>query len=95
VTISEVSFRASVWPSISNLAARATSAKVLFEADAWTRRLPACAFFADGIAGVSTISQQLAKNLPLTPSKILWRKAQEAASTLMLELPWDNRRAWQ
>ena len=44
------------------------------------------------VAGGSTISQQLAKNLFLTPSKTPWRKAQEAAITLMLELLWDKRR---
>jgi len=44
------------------------------------------------VAGGSTITQQLAKNLFLTPSKTPWRKAQEAAITLMLELLWDKRR---
>jgi monofunctional biosynthetic peptidoglycan transglycosylase len=44
------------------------------------------------VAGGSTISQQLAKNLFLSPSKTLWRKAQEAIITLMLETLWDKRR---
>lgn len=44
------------------------------------------------VAGGSTISQQLAKNLFLTPSKTPWRKAQEAVITLMLEVLWDKRR---
>ena len=44
------------------------------------------------VAGGSTISQQLAKNLFLSPSKTPWRKAQEAAITLMLEAVWDKRR---
>jgi monofunctional biosynthetic peptidoglycan transglycosylase len=44
------------------------------------------------VAGGSTISQQLAKNLFLSPSKTPWRKAQEAAITLMLETCWDKRR---
>jgi monofunctional biosynthetic peptidoglycan transglycosylase len=44
------------------------------------------------VAGGSTISQQLAKNLFLTPSKTAWRKAQEAVITVMLELLWDKRR---
>ncbi|MFA6311520.1 MAG: monofunctional biosynthetic peptidoglycan transglycosylase [Sterolibacterium sp.] len=44
------------------------------------------------VAGGSTISQQLAKNLFLSPSKTPWRKAQEAVITLMLELLWDKRR---
>ncbi len=44
------------------------------------------------VAGGSTISQQLAKNLFLSPSKTPWRKAQEAVITLMLETFWDKRR---
>jgi monofunctional biosynthetic peptidoglycan transglycosylase len=44
------------------------------------------------VAGGSTISQQLAKNLFLSPSKTPWRKAQEAVITLMLEGCWDKRR---
>ncbi len=44
------------------------------------------------VAGGSTISQQLAKNLFLTPSKTPWRKAQEAVVTLMLEVCWDKER---
>ncbi len=44
------------------------------------------------VAGGSTITQQLAKNLFLSPSKTPWRKAQEAAITLMLDTLWDKRR---
>jgi monofunctional biosynthetic peptidoglycan transglycosylase len=44
------------------------------------------------VAGGSTISQQLAKNLFLSPSKTPWRKGQEAIITLMLETVWDKRR---
>jgi len=44
------------------------------------------------VAGGSTISQQLAKNLFLSPAKTPWRKAQEAAITLMLEALWDKQR---
>jgi monofunctional glycosyltransferase len=44
------------------------------------------------VAGGSTISQQLAKNLFLSPSKTPWRKLQEAAITLMLETVLDKRR---
>jgi monofunctional biosynthetic peptidoglycan transglycosylase len=44
------------------------------------------------VAGGSTISQQLAKNLFLTPAKTSWRKAQEAVITVMLEALWDKRR---
>ena len=44
------------------------------------------------VAGGSTISQQLAKNLFLSPSKTPWRKAQEAIITVWIELLWDKRR---
>jgi monofunctional biosynthetic peptidoglycan transglycosylase len=44
------------------------------------------------VAGGSTISQQLAKNLFLSASKTPWRKAQEAAITVMIETLWDKRR---
>lgn len=44
------------------------------------------------VAGGSTISQQLAKNLFLSPSKTPLRKAQEAIITLMLEALWDKQR---
>ena len=43
-------------------------------------------------AGGSTISQQLAKNLFLTPTKSYFRKAEEAIITLMLENLWSKRR---
>lgn len=44
------------------------------------------------VAGGSTISQQLAKNLFLSPSKTPLRKVQEAVITLMLETLWDKQR---
>ncbi len=44
------------------------------------------------VAGGSTISQQLAKNLFLSGEKTPWRKAQEAVITLMLEAVLDKRR---
>lgn len=44
------------------------------------------------VAGGSTISQQLAKNLLLSPSKSILRKGEEAIITLWLELLWDKRR---
>ena len=44
------------------------------------------------VAGGSTISQQLAKNLFLTPTKSYFRKAEEAIITLMLENLWSKRR---
>lgn len=44
------------------------------------------------VAGGSTISQQLAKNLFLTPNKSYFRKAEEAIITLMLETLWSKQR---
>ena len=44
------------------------------------------------VAGGSTITQQLAKNLLLTGERAWWRKAQEAAITVMIELIMDKRR---
>ena len=47
------------------------------------------------VAGGSTISQQLAKNLFLTPNKSYFRKAEEAIITLMLETLWSKRRIFE
>lgn len=47
------------------------------------------------VAGGSTISQQLAKNLFLSPDKTPWRKAEEAAITLMLEAVWSKQRIFE
>lgn len=44
------------------------------------------------VAGGSTISQQLAKNLFLSTQRTPWRKAQEAVITLMLEKMLSKRR---
>jgi monofunctional glycosyltransferase len=44
------------------------------------------------VAGGSTISQQLAKNLFLSPSRTPWRKGQEALITVMIENTMDKRR---
>lgn len=44
------------------------------------------------VAGGSTITQQLAKNLLLSGNKSVFRKAEEAVITLWLELLWDKRR---
>lgn len=46
-------------------------------------------------AGGSTISQQLAKNLFLTPSKTWWRKGNEVVITLMLENLWSKQRIFE
>ncbi|ENO89417.1 monofunctional biosynthetic peptidoglycan transglycosylase [Thauera linaloolentis] len=43
-------------------------------------------------AGGSTITQQLAKNLFLSPSRSWLRKGQEAVLTVMIEATWDKRR---
>ena len=47
------------------------------------------------VAGGSTISQQLAKNLFLSPNKSYFRKAEEAIITLKLENLWDKRRIFE
>ncbi len=47
------------------------------------------------VAGGSTISQQLAKNLLLTPDKTLLRKAQEGVVTVMIETTWSKRRIFE
>jgi monofunctional glycosyltransferase len=44
------------------------------------------------VAGGSTISQQLAKNLFLSSNRTPWRKGQEVIITLMLEKMMDKRR---
>jgi monofunctional biosynthetic peptidoglycan transglycosylase len=44
------------------------------------------------VAGGSTISQQLAKNLFLSADKSFMRKGQEAVITLMIESTWGKRR---
>jgi monofunctional biosynthetic peptidoglycan transglycosylase len=44
------------------------------------------------VAGGSTITQQLAKNLFLSPSRSYWRKAEEAVITVMLEALMPKRR---
>ena len=47
------------------------------------------------VAGGSTISQQLAKNLFLSGKKTPWRKLEEAAITVMLEAVMDKRRIFE
>ena len=47
------------------------------------------------VAGGSTISQQLAKNLFLSPAKTPWRKAEEAVVTLMIETVWSKQRIFE
>ena len=47
------------------------------------------------VAGGSTITQQLAKNLFLSGERAFWRKAQEAAITVMLEILMDKRRIFE
>jgi monofunctional biosynthetic peptidoglycan transglycosylase len=44
------------------------------------------------IRGASTISQQVAKNLFLSPSRSLWRKGFEVWFTLLIELFWSKER---
>jgi len=47
------------------------------------------------VAGGSTISQQLAKNLFLSSRKAFWRKAEEAVITVMLEQMMSKRRIFE
>jgi monofunctional biosynthetic peptidoglycan transglycosylase len=47
------------------------------------------------VAGGSTITQQLAKNLFLSPSRSYWRKAEEAVITVMLEYMLDKERIFE
>lgn len=47
------------------------------------------------VAGGSTISQQLAKNLFLSSQRTPWRKGQEVIITLMLEKMMDKRRIFE
>ena len=47
------------------------------------------------VAGGSTISQQLAKNLFLSTRRTPWRKLEEAAITLMLESVMDKQRIFE
>jgi monofunctional biosynthetic peptidoglycan transglycosylase len=47
------------------------------------------------VAGGSTISQQLAKNLFLSTKRTPWRKLEEAVITVMLEAVMDKRRIFE
>ena len=47
------------------------------------------------VAGGSTISQQLAKNLFLSTKRTPWRKAEEAMITVMLEVTMSKRRIFE
>ncbi|MDD5242350.1 MAG: monofunctional biosynthetic peptidoglycan transglycosylase [Sulfuricella sp.] len=47
------------------------------------------------VAGGSTISQQLAKNLLLSSKRAFWRKAEEAVITVMLERMMSKRRIFE
>lgn len=47
------------------------------------------------VAGGSTISQQLAKNLFLSTKRTPWRKIEEAIITVMLEAVMDKRRIFE
>ena len=47
------------------------------------------------VAGGSTISQQLAKNLFLSTKRTPWRKAEEAVITVMLEIVMDKERIFE
>jgi monofunctional biosynthetic peptidoglycan transglycosylase len=47
------------------------------------------------VAGGSTITQQLAKNLFLSPAKSYWRKGEEALITVLLEVLLPKRRIFE
>jgi monofunctional biosynthetic peptidoglycan transglycosylase len=47
------------------------------------------------VAGGSTITQQLAKNLFLSPARSYWRKVEEAIITVMLEALLDKERIFE
>lgn len=47
------------------------------------------------VAGGSTITQQLAKNLFLSPNRSMLRKGEEALITLMIEALWDKQRIFE
>jgi monofunctional biosynthetic peptidoglycan transglycosylase len=47
------------------------------------------------VSGGSTITQQLAKNLFLSPSKSYWRKAEEAVISVLLEALLSKRRIFE
>lgn len=50
-------------------------------------------YFAGGpLRGASTITQQVAKNLFLTPARSFWRKGLEIWFTMLLEVTWDKQR---
>ena len=59
--------------------------------DAWEKNLKKKRI----VAGGSTISQQLAKNLFLSGKRTPWRKAEEAAITIMLEQMMEKRRIYE
>ncbi|MEL0028647.1 MAG: monofunctional biosynthetic peptidoglycan transglycosylase [Perlucidibaca sp.] len=59
--------------------------------DAWAKNLKKKRI----VAGGSTISQQLAKNLFLSGKRTPWRKAEEAAITVMLEQMMEKRRIYE
>ncbi len=46
----------------------------------------------DKLRGASTISQQVAKNLFLSPARSFWRKGAEVWFTLLIELLWNKQR---
>ena len=47
------------------------------------------------VAGGSTITQQLAKNLFLSPERSLLRKGEEAVIAVMIETAWSKRRIFE
>ncbi len=63
-----------------------------FDWDGMRRALEKDIHRGKAVAGGSTITQQLAKNMFLSGQRSLWRKAQEAVITVMIEATWSKRR---
>lgn len=87
---------AKISPHLKRAVVAAEDARFLdhegFDFDALERALEKNLKQGKVVAGGSTISQQLAKNLFLSPERTPWRKAQEAVITVMLEAVMDKRR---
>ena len=91
------------WVSLKNISPNASSAVIASEDQLFYQHfgfdlnaieIAINAYFNGGqrLRGASTISQQVAKNLFLTPAKTFIRKALEVWFTLLIELLWSKER---